>query len=119
MDDDRSVRRSLVRLLGSFGFSVAHYASAEEFLASRNGDEFGLLIVDLVMAEMTGLEMLELLAADGESQTAIILTAHETTWVRERASRLGAPVLQKPVEGAELLAAVGRAIGRTFAARVE
>jgi FixJ family two-component response regulator len=106
-------------LLGSFGFSVARYASAEEYLASRNGGDFALLIVDVYMAEMTGLALLERLAADGASPSAIILTAHDTRRLRERARRLGAPVLQKPVEDAELLAAIGRAIGPRLTSHVE
>jgi FixJ family two-component response regulator len=117
VDDDPSVRRSLARLLRSCGLSVEPYASAEEFLASEQGDSFALLIVDVIMVGMSGLDLLESLAVGGKPRTAIVITARDSDQTRERARRLGAPVLRKPVEGAELLATVGRAIGREVDSR--
>jgi FixJ family two-component response regulator len=112
IDDDPSVRRALARLLRSCGLLVNVYSSAEEFLATRNGHAYALLLVDVVMAEMGGLDMLESLAAGGTPWPAIVITGHDTELTRERARRLGAPILRKPIESAELLAMVAQAIGR-------
>ena len=116
IDDDPGVSRALGRLLRSVGVDVALFASGEEFLANRNGHRYALLVVDVVMAEVGGLDVLEALAAGGESQRAVVITAQDTDVTRERARRLGAPLLHKPVEGDALLAIVGDAIGRNLAA---
>jgi FixJ family two-component response regulator len=112
VDDDLAVRRAFGRLLRSYGVSVELFASAEEFLASRNGTEYALLVVDVVMADMGGLDLLEALNAEGKMKRALVITAHDTELTRERARRLGALLLRKPIESAELLGIVGSAIGR-------
>jgi FixJ family two-component response regulator len=119
IDDDLSVRRGLSRLLRAAGVPVESYDSAEMFLAGRNGHVNPLLIVDVAMAEMSGLDLLERLAAEGRAQPAIVITADQSSATRNRASRLGAPVMYKPIEAENFLAAVGRAIGRDLARRGE
>jgi FixJ family two-component response regulator len=112
VDDDLAVRRALARLLRSCGVRAELFASAEDFLAERGDREFALLVVDVVMADLGGLDLLETLAAKGTPQRAVVITAHDTELTRERARRLGAPLIRKPIEGEELLAVVGEAIGR-------
>src|SRR5512144_3111741 len=91
VDDDLSVRRALGRLLRSFGLSVELYPSAEAYLDECDRLPVALLIVDVVMAEMGGLDLLESLAATGSVPRAVVITAHDTEVTRERARRCGAP----------------------------
>lgn len=117
IDDDLSVRRALARLLRATGMSVETYASAEEFLDRRNGRAYSLLLVDVAMKQMSGIDMLEQLAAAGGSMPAIVITGVDTEAIRARARRFGAPVLRKPIETDDLLESVGRAIGRDLGGR--
>jgi FixJ family two-component response regulator len=112
VDDDFSVRRALSRLFRSEGWSVEVYPSAEAFLAGRNGHPYSVLLVDVALEQMSGIDLLEHLDAEGPVQPAVLITAHPSDAVRERAARLGAAVLIKPVESTVLLAAVVGAIGR-------
>ena len=57
VDDDRSVCVALKRLLNAWGFHVDTFKSAEEFLDSGLFHSFGLLILDVRMAGMSGLEL--------------------------------------------------------------
>jgi FixJ family two-component response regulator len=106
IDDEQSVRRALARLLRAYGLLVHSYPSAEAFLdTSRQGD-VACLVVDVQMSGMSGLELLELLAASGGAPPSIVLTAYDDAATRERASRIGATFLCKPFESAAILTAV-------------
>jgi FixJ family two-component response regulator len=113
VDDDPSLRRSLRNLLGSVGFRVAAFASAEEFLRSVAGETIGCLVLDLRLDGMSGLELLKHLADTGPRIPVVILTAHGDEQARERALQAGARAfLRKPVHGDVLLDAVRQALRR-------
>ncbi|HUF86927.1 MAG TPA: response regulator [Thermohalobaculum sp.] len=109
VDDDAAVLESLEALLLVAGFEVATYGSAEEFL-ERAGDRQGCLLLDVNMPGMSGLELLERLAAEGAGTPVVLLTASRDERLRQRARALGARgFLTKPVTGAVLLAAIADA----------
>ena len=113
VDDDQSLRRSLRNLLGSVGFRVAAFASAEEFLTSTSGETVGCLVLDLRLDGMSGLDLLRHLAGTGSRIPVVILTAHGDEHARQRALHAGAlAFLGKPVHGDTLLDAVCRAFRR-------
>lgn len=56
VDDDRSVRKSLKRLMKSAGLKAKTLASAEDFLNSGYQDNPGCLILDVRMPDLSGLE---------------------------------------------------------------
>jgi len=112
VDDDFSVRRALSRLLRSCGLLVETYESAEEFLASASPSDVSCLLLDLQMTGMTGIDLLEGLAATGDLPPTIVITAHGSVDARARTARAGVPLLHKPVESSSLVAAVGQAIGK-------
>ncbi len=58
VDDDESLRRSLKNLLGSVGFRVETFASAEAFLQSIHQEQTGCLVLDLRMPGMNGFDLL-------------------------------------------------------------
>ena len=76
IDDDASLRRSLSNLLGSVGFDVETFVSAEAFLECAHRERAGCLVLDLRMPGMSGLDLLRHLAATGSPVPAIVLTAH-------------------------------------------
>ena len=112
VDDDASLRRSVRNLLTSVGFRVQAFASAEEFLESPLRANTRCLVLDLHMAGMNGLELLNHLGATGSGIPVVILTAHGDDEARQRALRAGAiAFLGKPFRGDALLDAVRTALG--------
>ena len=112
IDDDASLRRSLSNLLGSVGYHVETFISAEAFLESTHRERSGCLVLDLRMPAMSGLDLLRHLAATGSLVPAIVLTAHGNDEARRECLEAGAfAFLEKPFRSATLLDAVHRALG--------
>jgi two-component system response regulator FixJ len=65
IDGDAGVRNSLGSLLGTLPVQVRTYSSAEEFLEDREGEEPDLIITELVLPGMRGLDLLDRLASEG------------------------------------------------------
>jgi FixJ family two-component response regulator len=113
VDDDASVRRSLARLLRSAGFEVETFASAEDFLSAPHPECPSCLVLDLRMPGIGGLDLQHQLAEAGLAATVVFLTGHGTVPVSVQAMKAGAvDFIQKPFDGPDLLAAVGRAVDR-------
>ena len=111
VDDDESLRRSLRNLLGSVGFRVETFASAEAFLGSVLQAETGCLVLDLRMPGMSGLDLLRHLSGTGTRIPTVVLTAHGDDEARQRSLQAGAVAfLNKPFNGNALLAAVRTAL---------
>ena len=113
VDDDQAVRKSIRRLLRSFGFTAEAFDSAVAFLASPRLDETACLIADINMPGMTGMELYGRLIDAGRAIPTILITAYPDDAVRERALNDGVVCyLRKPFEEADLLLCVREAIGR-------
>ena len=113
VDDDESLRRSLKNLLGSVGFRVETFASAETFLESLHLKETGCLVLDLRMPGMNGFDLLRHLSGTGSRIPAVILTAHGDDVTRQRSLQAGAVAfLAKPFNGTALLDAVRAALAQ-------
>src|SRR6476646_9210881 len=85
VDDDQFVRESLKRLMKSFGYMVAAYQSAGDFLKSPQLGETSCLIADVHMPGMTGVELYEYLIKAGRTIPTILITAYPDDRVRTRA----------------------------------
>jgi len=113
VDDDESLRRSLRNLLGSVGFRVETFASAEAFLQSLHHQHTGCLVLDLRMPGMNGFDLLQHLSGMGSRIPVVILTAHGEEEARQRAMQAGAVAfLSKPFNGKALLEAVRTALNQ-------
>jgi FixJ family two-component response regulator len=111
VDDDDSVRQSLRQLLRAADFDTLTFASAEEFLSSRDGERADCLIVDVNLPGMTGVALVHALAAAGTGTPVVLITArddHSTVEAIRRAGR--GPHLRKPFSDEELFAAISRAL---------
>ncbi len=107
VDDDESVRKSLNRLLKACGFKVKTFGSAEDFLDSGFVRHAGILILDVRMAGMSGLELQQRLSETGSDMPVIFITAHDDIQARTKAMEAGAvEFLQKPFEEQHLLDAI-------------
>src|SRR5947207_6759571 len=117
---DKTVRRSLVRLLRSAGFEVETFVSAEDFLSAPHPDRPSCLVLDLRMPGVGGLDLQHRLAEDGLDPAVVFVTGHGTVPASVRTMKAGAvDFIQKPFDGPDLLAAIGRAVDRDRGARVE
>ena len=111
VDDDRSVLRSLQRLLRSAGWATTTYASAREFLRVRDPSAPGCVILDLAMPGLDGLEVQRRMAGDGMPLPIIFLSGRSDAPTIVQAMRAGAVnYLCKPVDGEQLLTSVAEAV---------
>ena len=111
VDDDASVLRALSRVLREEGWSVETFESAEAFLARRDPNAEGCLVLDVTMPGLDGLELQRRLAAAGESLPIVFVTGHGDIPMSVRAIKAGATdFLTKPVQAQVLVAAVRAAI---------
>jgi FixJ family two-component response regulator len=118
VDDDRSVRRALRRLVQSAGYLVETFASAAEFLRSAPSARTACLVLDIYLEGMTGFELQEQLATDNVAIPIIFITAHDDAATRERIRRSGAAgYLGKPFDGQALLDEIRRVAGPGAAPR--
>ena len=113
VDDDGSVRTALSRLLKACGFKVQTFGSAEDFLDSGFVRHTGVLILDVRMGGMSGLELQQRLSEMGSDMPIIFMTAHDDIQARTKAMEAGAVAfLQKPFEEQRLLDAIHRVFDR-------
>ena len=114
VDDEEKIRKTLGRVLRDDGHQVVEApgpAEAKTLLASR---AFDLLLVDNLMPDMTGLELIREIVSttpEAERPAIVLMTAHATVQNAVEAMKLGAlDYLQKPFEIDELLVVVRRAL---------
>ncbi len=112
IDDDESVRRAFQLLLLSAGFSVRTFSSAEEFLESVRHIESGIVILDMRMPGITGLDLLKKLTPRKPRIKIIAISAFDDAETKASARELGAVAFfQKPVDGQALIDAIHWARG--------
>jgi diguanylate cyclase (GGDEF)-like protein len=114
VDDDRLIREMTRDALAEEGFRVAVAASGSEALTTLTQDgPFDVVVTDLSMPEMDGLELIEKIKREQPRTDVIVLTGHASLETALQAMRLGAAdYLRKPVEGPEIVYGVKRTILR-------
>jgi DNA-binding response OmpR family regulator len=106
-EDQPDIRDLLVLNLRSAGYAVQAVADGTAALASQNELASDLLILDLMMPGLDGLEVCKALRARGRNTPILMLTAKSTELDRVLGLELGADdYLTKPFSLAELLARV-------------
>ena len=113
-EDDRVIADGLLRALRASGAAVDHVASGTEADAAlMTNKEFDLLILDLGLPKMHGLEVLRRLRARGSSLPVLILTAADSVDERVKGLDLGADdYMAKPVSLQEIEARVRALVRR-------
>jgi FixJ family two-component response regulator len=111
VDDDALIPRALVRLLSTAGWHAVTFPSAEAFLQTGMQASPVCLVLDVWLPGMTGVELLEHLAAMGSTLPAVIITGRNDLQMRMRAMQAGAiAYILKPLDGQELLRALQEAL---------
>jgi FixJ family two-component response regulator len=107
VDDDASVRRSLLRVVESAGYKAETFASAREFLAWLPHGQAACLVLDVHMNDMTGFDLHDRLKVP-----IVFITGHDDTATVERIERSSASGhLRKPFDSATVLETIRRAVG--------
>jgi DNA-binding response OmpR family regulator len=117
VDDDPDVLQVTRKALEAVGCSVTCIADSSEVLSTPRGDGYDLVLLDLVMPEVDGLELcFRLRQRYGDDLRICMITSATDPESIKRAAQYGADGwLTKPIRKAELLALVG--LGRSGAPR--
>ncbi len=109
VDDDEAVRDSLRWLLEANGYQVVAFDSAEKFLENYNPNSVSVLIVDVRMPGMSGLELQETLVARKATIPVVFITGHGDVPMAVSTMKKGAvDFLEKPFNEAELRDIIAR-----------
>ena len=120
LDDEPAVVVALARMLQSSGFTVSPYTSAAEFLEAHDAETPGCLVADVRMPGMNGLELQRTLRARGVDRAIVFVTGQGDIPTTVQAMKAGAVTfLSKPVQRAELVAAVREALLRDAVGRAQ
>ena len=113
VDDDESLRRSLVRLIRAEGFNAESYDSARAFIEREPFTGVGCILLDVRMPGISGPELHSELLERNVSLPVVFLTAHGDLPTGVGAMKKGAvDFLQKPVDDELLLQTLHLAVGR-------
>jgi FixJ family two-component response regulator len=113
VEDDSSVRTSLVRVLEAAGFATREYDSAAEFLIAERGTEPGCILLDIGLPGLSGMDLHDALRKSGDSTPVVFLTGRGDIETSVRAMKAGAvDFLTKPAHRAALIPALESALAR-------
>jgi DNA-binding NtrC family response regulator len=111
VDDEESLRRVTQVRLQQAGYEAAAAGGAEEALRQLELAPFELVLTDLRMPGLSGLELLRQIRTDFPDVIVILMTAFGTVETAVEAMKAGAfDYLTKPVDADELLLTIGRAL---------
>src|SRR5260370_42573152 len=107
VDDDPAVLRSTGFLLASDGFDVCRFDNGEDFIAYVASHDVRVVVLDIWMKGMNGLEVLARLCAISPQTHVIVITGHEDSAARITAMQIGTVAFFiKPFDDEEFLDAV-------------
>jgi two-component system, LuxR family, response regulator FixJ len=113
VDDDEAIRRSASFMLRTSGYQVKTYASGVELLGIGRALPTGVILMDVRMPEMDGLEVQRALKAAGVLLPVIVMTGHGDVTVAVEAMKNGAiDFIEKPFEKKSLIAAIDEGFAR-------
>jgi putative two-component system response regulator len=120
IDDEHVIRTLVVEILESVGHEVVGAESAEHALELLETDEFDLVVSDVVMPGLSGLELLEAARRRQASLPVLLVTGAGTYETLSQALTRGAAgLVTKPFAHAELQLAVAEALERASRTREE
>jgi FixJ family two-component response regulator len=113
VDDDPAVLKSIGRLLVSDGFAVRSFDKPKNFLAHVRTTPVPLVVLDIWMEEMNGLEVQAQLSTLSPSTRVIVITGQDESAVKTTAEHQGVfAFFTKPFDDEQFLAAVHDALAQ-------
>ena len=109
-DDEEGIRESLSLILGD-DYDLVFAVDGEETLAKLQQEPFALVLLDIKMPKLDGLDVMKQLKAQGITAPILMLTAYQSIELAKEAVTLGAlDYLPKPFERDHILEAVKGAL---------
>src|SRR5947207_3246863 len=113
VDDEKNIRSTLALALEGMGCAVGLAATAESALAQAGREAFDLALVDLKLAQGSGLDLIPRLIAENPGLDVVVITAYATIDTAVEAMRRGAlDYLPKPFTPAQIRHLVERTAER-------
>jgi two-component system nitrogen regulation response regulator NtrX len=111
VDDENGIRNSLSAVLREEGFKVETAASGEDCLALLENQSFELILLDIWLPGIDGLETLEAIKRLGMQPAVVMISGHGTIETAVKATRLGAfDFIEKPLSIEKTLVVVKNAL---------
>lgn len=111
VDDESGIRESLGALLRDEGYEVETVASGEECLERLEKRRFDLILLDVWLAKMDGLETLERIQSADGAPLAVMISGHGNIEAAVRATKLGAfDFIEKPLSLEKIVLVVRNAL---------
>lgn len=115
IDDHASVRDALSEMLGVLGYQVKAYESADLFLATIDDRQPGCIVADVRMPGTDGISLVRELARRAITIPVVLISGHADVPMAVAAIKSGAQdFIEKPVDDKQLVAAINRALARSF-----
>ena len=113
VDDDDDFRESVARRFHRRGYHVEEVSNGEAALSASQRRQFDVVVLDLAMPGISGIEVLERLRSGHSECEVLMLTGQGTIEAAVEAMKLGAyDFLTKPFPLAELETLIGKAYER-------
>jgi two-component system nitrogen regulation response regulator NtrX len=111
IDDESAIRDSLKMILEYEGYEVQGAATGQDGLALADREAADLVLLDIKMAGMDGLEVLQRLRATHEALPVVMISGHATVSTAVEATKLGAfDFIEKPLSTERVLVSVRNAL---------
>lgn len=118
VDDDAAVRDSLVSLMESVGLNAESFGSSEAFLGAYDPSRSGCLLLDIVLPDMSGLELQARLAKVAIELPVVMMTGFGDIPLAVQAMKAGAvDFIEKPFDKDAIVRCVRRALTLSEAPR--
>ena len=112
VDDERTVAQSIRLALAGEDVEVDVVLSGEDALDRTKGTDYDLILCDLMMPGLSGLDLLKSLRGNRPKTPVIMITGYPTVRTAEESVKMGAfAYLTKPFTPAEIRTAAARALG--------
>lgn len=119
IDDDESVRRSMSRLFRAADWNVELFSSAHEFMQSNCFHRIDCIVLDLLMPDLSGLQLYEWMLFNDVSLPVVFLSGYGDIPTSVYAMKCGAAdFLVKPVDDETMLETIRQAIHRHAGQRI-
>src|SRR5512136_792159 len=113
IDDELGLREGCRRVLGRYGYVVDTAATGQEGLAKVQAVHYGVVLIDVMMPDISGIELLNQIRTFDPGTVCIIITGYATVELTVQAMKLGASdFVAKPFSDDYLVLAVEKGLER-------
>ena len=113
VDDEEKIRKSLSGLLQDYGYEAASAGSGSECFQKMSSQRFTLIILDIVMPVMSGIEVLQRIKEEYKDTEVIIITGYADKEKAIATLRIGVyDFIERPFESKEILNTIAHCLNQ-------